>query len=277
MKKFQLAISKQQWMIGILVSLIVVVAMMWVSFSGKSANRVIQGIEISLVPDKNPLFITKKILYDSIVAIVGIPTGINASALNITLLESKLKQIPTLQKAEVYLRLDGILKIQAMERSPIALIKNLQGEEFYIDTQGVMVPNKNFRFCDVLIVNGKIPNKMNGGSIMGGEIAKNILALAKFIAADSLWNAQFQQCYVDNYNAMILIPRIGKHSIVVGNSSELGKKFENLRLFYAQGLKGMGWNRYKTIDISNITQVLGIRLGQQSIHIIEKKSKKSNT
>ncbi|MFM2425169.1 MAG: hypothetical protein RL747_713, partial [Bacteroidota bacterium] len=106
---------------------------------------------------------------------------------------------------------------------------------------------------------------------------RNLLSVAKFIAADSLWNMQFQQLYVDNYNDVILIPRIGKHSIVVGNGLNLPEKFGNLRLFYDQGLKSTGWDRYKTVDISNLNQVVGTRYDQENIQKEEPKSNKNNS
>jgi cell division protein FtsQ len=157
------------------------------------------------------------------------------------------------------------------------LVQNSQGDEFYLDTQGVMIPNSTPKFCDVLVANGNIRNVMTSGKIIGGETARNLLAVAKFIAADSLWNMQFQQLYVDNYNDVILIPRVGKHSIVVGNGANLPEKFGNLRLFYDQGLKSTGWDRYKSVDISNLNQVVGTHSGQESIQKATEKSNKNNS
>jgi cell division protein FtsQ len=88
---------------------------------------------------------------------------------------------------------------------------------------------------------------------------------------------QFQQLYVDNYNDVILIPRVGKHSIVVGNGANLPEKFGNLRLFYDQGLKSTGWDRYKSVDISNLNQVVGTHSGQESIQKATEKSNKNNS
>jgi cell division protein FtsQ len=160
------------------------------------------------------------------------------------------------------------------ERSPILFVQNTKGQQFYLDSHAVVIPNTpSTSFCDVLVANGNIPVIMEGGKIASGEIIRNVMLVAKFIAVDSVWNAQFQQLYVDNYNEVILIPRIGRHSIVVGNGANLSKKFENLRLFYDQGLKSTGWDQYKSVDISNLNQVVGQRTGQENIH---KEPKKSN-
>lgn len=182
-----------------------------------------------------------------------------------------------MKKAEVYIALDGVLKIKVEERTPVVLVSNTLGEEFYLDTQGVIIPNSTPKFCDVLVANGNIRNVMASGKIIAGTNARNLLAVAKFIAADSLWNMQFQQLYVDNYNDVILIPRVGKHSIVVGNGANLPEKFGNLRLFYDQGLKSTGWDRYKIVDISNLNQVVGTHSGQESVQKTNEKSNKNNS
>lgn len=264
-------------MLALLLVLVVAVAMFWSSISSTAKNRLVESMEITLMPEEKVLFLSNSILADSVQSIIGNPTGRSAADLNIQKLEARLNKIPAVKKAEVYIALDGILKIKIEERIPIILVSNVENQEFYLDTQGVMIPNTSAKFCDVLVANGNIKNRMVSGKVIGGETARNILAVARYIATDSLWNMQFQQLYVDNYNDVILIPRVGKHTIVVGNGSNLPEKFGNLRLFYDQGLKSTGWDRYKSIDISNLNQVVGSRGGQETVQKEIKKSNKNNT
>ena len=271
------AINKRQWMLALLLVLLVALAIFWTSISKTAKNRLVETLEINILPEGKALFLNNNNLTDSIQAVIGNPTGRSASDINIQKLEARLNKIPAVKKAEVYIALDGVFKVKVEERTPIVLVSNTQGQEFYLDTQGVMIPNTSAKFCDVLVANGNIRNVMAAGKIIAGETARNLLSVAKFIAADSLWNMQFQQLYVDNYNDVILIPRIGKHSIVVGNGLNLPEKFGNLRLFYDQGLKSTGWDRYKTVDISNLNQVVGTRYGQETIQKAEPKSNKNNS
>jgi cell division protein FtsQ len=277
MTNWKLALNKRQWMVALLLVLLVAVAIFWSSISSTAKNRIVESMDIVILPENQALFLNKTIISDSVQSIIGNPSGRSASDINIQKLEARLNKIPAVRKAEVYIALDGILKIKIEERTPVVLVQNVNEQEFYLDSQGVIIPNTSSKFCDVLVASGNIRNAMASGKIIGGETAKNIVAVAKFIAADSLWNAQFQQLYVDNYNDLILIPRIGKHSIVVGNGANLPQKFGNLRLFYDQGLKSTGWDRYKSVDISNLNQVVGTRNGQESVQKEEKKSNKNNT
>jgi len=277
MTNWKLALNKRQWMVALLLVLLVAVAIFWSSISSTAKNRIVESMDIVILPENQALFLNQTIISDSVQTIIGNPSGRSANDINIQKLEARLNKIPAVRKAEVYIALDGVLKIKIEERTPVVLVQNALLQEFYLDSQGVIIPNTSSKFCDVLVANGNIKNVMASGKIIGGETAKNIVAVAKFIAADSLWNAQFQQLYVDNYNDLILIPRIGKHSIVVGNGANLPQKFGNLRLFYDQGLKSTGWDRYKSVDISNLNQVVGTRNGQESIQKEENKSNKNNT
>ena len=268
------ALNKRQWMVTALLVLLVAVAIFWSSISNTAKNRLVQSMEITILPEGKAIFLNKTIIADSIESFIGNPIGKNAAAVNIRKLEGQLNKIPAVKKAEVYLGLDGALKLKVEERTPILFVQNTKGQQFYLDSHAVVIPNTpSTPFCDVLVANGNIPVIMEGGKIASGEIIRNVMLVAKFIAVDSVWNAQFQQLYVDNYNDVILIPRIGRHSIVVGNGANLSKKFENLRLFYDQGLKSTGWDQYKSVDISNLNQVVGQRTGQENIH---KEPKKSN-
>lgn len=268
------ALNKRQWMVAALLVLLVAVAIFWSSISNTAKNRLVQSMEITILPEGKAIFLNKTIIADSIESFIGNPIGKNAAAVNIRKLEGQLNKIPAVKKAEVYLGLDGALKLKVEERTPILFVQNTKGQQFYLDSHAVVIPNTpSTPFCDVLVANGNIPVIMEGGKIASGEIIRNVMLVAKFIAVDSVWNAQFQQLYVDNYNDVILIPRIGRHSIVVGNGANLSKKFENLRLFYDQGLKSTGWDQYKSVDISNLNQVVGQRTGQENIH---KEPKKSN-
>ncbi len=251
------AINRRQWMVALLLVLLVALAIFWSSISKTAKNRLVETMEITILPEGKAIFLNNNILSDSIQSVIGNPTGRSAADINIQKLEARLNKIPAVKKAEVYIALDGVLKVKIEERTPIVLVQNSQGDEFYLDTQGVMIPNSTPKFCDVLVANGNIRNVMTSGKIIGGETARNLLAVAKFIAADSLWNMQFQQLYVDNYQELILIPRIGKHSIVIGNAEELPLKFENLRLFYDEGFKTVGWEKYRQLDISIRNQVIG--------------------
>jgi cell division protein FtsQ len=62
-----------------------------------------------------------------------------------------------------------------------------------------------------------------------------------------------------------LIPRVGKHSIVIGSPENLAEKMENLRIFYIKALKNLGWDKYSVINLKYKNQIVGERSGQQTV------------
>ena len=257
MSSLKLALNKRQWLVAIVLILIVLISILWTKFSKAATNRIVKETVITINKKETSYFLNTTTVTEILRKAIGNPSGMAAADINTQSVEALLLKNPFVKKAEVYIGLDGVFTIKIEERKPIVLVENIQGETFFLDTQGIMIPNLINQFPDVLIASGQIAEKLKPGKQISQLITKELLRLSAFIAADSLWNAQFQQLYVDNYQELILIPRVGKHSIVVGNAEDLPVKFENLRLFYNEGFKTVGWERYKQLDISIRNQVIG--------------------
>ncbi len=122
------AINKRQWMIALLLVLLVALAIFWTSISKTAKNRLVETLEINILPEGKALFLNNNNLTDSIQAVIGNPTGRSASDINIQKLEAQLNKIPAVKKAEVYIALDGVFKVKVEERTPIVLVSNAQGQ-----------------------------------------------------------------------------------------------------------------------------------------------------
>ncbi len=257
MQKFKIALNKRQSMVTIILVLLVLLVFLWskLNFTGK--NRIISGITIQIEADSSAVFINEQEITNFIQDKVGSPIGKSASEISLTKIENTLNTSPYIEKSTAYIGFDGVLKIKVKERKPIIKIVTLIGEEFYLDSLGYQIPEKENIQPDVIIASGKINIKHKAGFISKIPIANEILELGKFLYYNKFWDLQFEQCYVDNYNRLLLIPRVGSHSIVIDNTHDMNRKFENLRLFYKKGLQTVGWNKYVQIDLSINNQVIG--------------------
>lgn len=264
MSKFKMALNKRQWMVTMLVIMIIIVVFAWSKFNFVGKNRLISDFDIQLDADSTAQFLSTDEVKDYIQSKTGRIIGLPASAVSLTKIEIELNKLPFIQKATVYVAFDGKLKVQIQERRPIIEIINRNGEIFYLDSFGYQIPDKVNVQPDVIVANGEINIKRTEGKISTLPIAVELLTMAKYIRNHPFWDQQFEQCYVDKYKGLILIPRVGKHSIVLDNTLEMHKKLENLRLFYKKGLQTVGWNTYREIDISVPNQVIGCRAEQQT-------------
>jgi cell division protein FtsQ len=62
--------------------------------------------------------------------------------------------------------------------------------------------------------------------------------------------------FVDNYNDILLIPKVGNHSIVFGSAEHLDSKFARLLTFYKKGLNAVGWQKYQHINLKFEGQIV---------------------
>lgn len=193
--------------------------------------------------------------------------GNHLGAINTTLLEKIIMSNPFVQKAEVYSSVDGNINVSVTQRNPLVRIITMHDEQFYIDDRGDFMPVSNKYSPPVLVANGYIFDRYteqkinfvvtnNNTSSQVKPIIEQVYELAQFIEADTFWNAQAEQIYVNENQELELIPRIGNHRIVIGDSENLTEKFNRLMIFYTQGLNKTGWNNYSIINLKYRNQVV---------------------
>lgn len=197
----------------------------------------------------------------------GTLKGKPLSSINISLLEKIINTNPFIADAEVFSTIDGKIKIEVKQRTPIVRIVNVKDESFYIDDQGVFMPLSGDYTARVTVANGFIfdTESERRVTVFDGEKRDTAIKLSRideiFHVADYIyhhefWNAMIEQIYINAEGDIELIPRVGSQNIVLGTSEELERKLNKLFLFYREGLNKTGWNKYKTINLKYEGQVV---------------------
>lgn len=241
----------------LLLGLLVVVAIVWASLQFAGKNRLVQKLNIQIQPDSGVYIVSQAQVGEIISRTLGNPLGKPVSGLNLRLLERALRKTMGVKTAQVYAGFNGELQVKVEQRIPILRVSNLAGQTFMIDSFGMKMFQLSGAAPDLLPANGNISEMYQDSSRVHTPIMQELLKVAKFISGDPVWNAQFEQCYVDNYMDIILVPRVGRHSIVIGNAENIEEKMRNLRLFYTKALNSMGWDKYRIINLKYKNQVLG--------------------
>lgn len=190
------------------------------------------------------------------------------SSIDVHRIEEIVYMNPWVAKAEVFLSIDGRLRINVRQRTPIVRIFNKYGDSYYMDTRGkLMVCSPDFT-ARVLVVNGDIAETYASGfGITQKELRDNpglakwfslddIYYLADYIYRDSLWRAQIEQVYWKKNGEFEMIPKVGDHRILFGDTTGMVEKFSKLRIFYSEGLNHTGWELYDTINLKYKNQVV---------------------
>jgi cell division protein FtsQ len=221
-----------------------------------------QKLSISIEENKGHFFIDesdiRSFLRDRGDTLIGKPLR----DINIGLLEKLLKNNPYIENAEVYSTIDGEVKIEITQRNPVIRIFNALNDSYSIDENGMYMPLCNKYTARVLIANGYIYDKerispadsLKTDSITG--VKAEIFRLAEFITADKFWNACIEQIYIAPDSQIELIPRIGNHRIILGDTSKMEEKFNKLLLFYKSKMGNTGWKNYSVVNLSYDNQIV---------------------
>jgi cell division protein FtsQ len=187
----------------------------------------------------------------------GVLLGRNLENINIHKIEKKLQSNPYIGFAKVYVDMDGVLHIEVKQRQPILRILNENGQDFYIDNDGLKMPISSNFTANVLVATGHI-SEVFGSRVdtLHTQLARDLYKTAQYIKKDTLWDSQIEQIVVDQKNDIELIPRVGNQRIILGNADSLEKKMKNLLLFYKKAMPQVGWDTYKTISIKYTNQIV---------------------
>ena len=174
------------------------------------------------------------------------PLSKSMSTINPRQIEESLEKSPFVENAECHKTLSGHVCINIQQRIPVIRVMNANGESYYIDTHGNIMPEARY-VNDLIIATGSISKKY----------AQSVLTrVSNHIMADNFWKNQVVQINILNDGSMELVPRVGDHIVYLGVPSHVDKKLERLRKFYLYGLNKAGWNKYNYINLEFDNQII---------------------
>ena len=188
------------------------------------------------------------------------PLNKRIDEINTREIENILLKTAFVNTAQCYVTTEGHVKLSLTQRTPIVRVKAENGEDYYLDDNGGVMPNSQYT-SDMIIVTGQL-NKQYA--------CKYISILASTIMADDLWRNQIEQINVLKDRTIEIVPRVGDHIINIGmlpNSRYpekrnkivtefVQKQLHRIELFYKYGLSEAGWNKYSYISVEFANQVI---------------------
>lgn len=239
------------------------------SFTAKQQQKVIcQQVEVRILNGKYNKFLESK----DILALIenhGIKTkGEPIEKINTFLIERILQYSPVIRNVAAYTTIGGQLIIEVEQRIPIVRIIDRTMQQYFIDEEGVVLPDRIKQIAHVLVANGNIPSipvrpgqkiiHLGKDSLTTNAVLQNIFQVASFTAQDDFWKAQIEQIYVNERGEMLLVPRVGDQIIVFGDASDLNEKFIKLKSMY-YAFNQIGWNQYKILNLKYKNQIVCIK------------------
>lgn len=232
-------------------------------FVAKSEEGVVaNSLNISIVNNDENLFLTETDVRRFLADRQDSLLSNSYRNIRIPEIERALNTHPAIENAEVSRELNGAIRIEIRQRTPVLRIINNDGESYYLDSQARLMPLSDNYTARVLVANGEINEpfarryQLSIDQIKKSELFSSVSLLDDlwdvtiYINNDSTLSSLVQQIYVNRDHELELYPAVGNHRIVFGDASHIAEKFNKLKLFYTQGLnKSDGWNKYSTINL----------------------------
>jgi cell division protein FtsQ len=246
--------------LGGLVSLIVAVRKVRIQTTCKD-------VSINIKYNTADIFITEKQISD----IIDAPGKLEKQPIekiDIAALKKHIEEQPYASQVDVKTSIDGVLKISILQREPIARVFNQDGESYYIDREGVLLPIINGTASRLVTASGfigqnyttqtrfKLADKKTDSIELASNPLFKIYKMALFIEKKPFLNALVEQIYINNKNEIEIIPKAGDQIIVFGDIDRMDEKFSYLKSFYSSAMYNGGWDKYATINLKYKNQVV---------------------
>ena len=183
--------------------------------------------------------------------------GANLSNVNFSEIESRIRQSPYVDDAELYSDLKGNIMVNVSLRRPLARIVQSDGPDAYIGEDGTIMPVSEKFFTRVMLVSGEfVPRFLKLDNVTEIEEGKQLMHMLNTIREDAFWSAQIAQIDLNRKGKAVLYPQVGDETIEFGKPEDLHAKFKKLKIFYKEILPRVGWNKYDRINVEYQGQVV---------------------
>lgn len=209
----------------------------------KNSQREIYDLSVDFVGKSDP-FITAQTVSKLLIQKQEAVTNKPKETLDLNQLEAALNSNPMIKSAQVFLHIDGALKVEVEQKKPIARVS--AQKPYYVDSQGFYMPLSTNHTARVPLVTGYV-NKDNLTNV--------------FVVANKVYNDTFLRKHVVEIHQAkdeSLSLKLRNYSFVVelGNIKLLDKKINNLKAFYQKGLKDHILNNYTKVNLKFDNQVV---------------------
>lgn len=231
----------------VMLALIAYLAVAITAFNRKPAKQTCRDVDLVIKDTAYAGFITKGDI-TGILEYKGIyPVGKPMARISTKSLEKEISKHPLIDQAECYKTPSGKVCIEVTQRIPILRIMSANGENYYLDNKGTVMPPDAKCIAHRTIVTGNVEKSF---------AMKDLYKFGVFLQNNQFWDAQIEQINVLPDLTVELVPRVGDHLVYLGKLENFEDKLTRLKTFYEKGLNVVGWNKYSRISLEFSNQII---------------------
>ena len=228
---------------NIKVIIVLAVVSIFFAFSSSQNNaKPISEVEVSFIGDNN-LFISKTKVDKLLIQNNDYIKCVSKDILDLKALEKKLSSHEMIENSEVYISINGILKIDIKQRNPYARV--ISDSSFYIDNYGTKMPLSDNYSARVLLVHG-----LNDESKID-----YVFKLIKTIRDDEFLNSNVTDILISKSDISLRV-RNCNFEVLVGDLNNLETKIKNFKAFYQKAYRDKILNNYKKVNLQFNNQIV---------------------
>jgi cell division protein FtsQ len=215
------------------------------SFTSNRNNHRKLSNSVVVFVGNDPLFVDRETVNKLLIENKPNAKSIGKDKLDLNRLEKELNSHEMIEKSEVFVSIDGVLKAVVKQKTPIA--RYFDGDQsFYIDYKGNTMPLSTNFTARVPLVSGEI-NKKNSG-----ELAE----LFRIIYDDAFLKKNIIGVQIMPNRSLKMFNRNYDYQIDFGGTVRMKAKFNNYKAFFQKAVLDSSLYKYKTIDLRFAQQVV---------------------
>jgi cell division protein FtsQ len=230
-----------------LVLMIGVVIFLYSFTSQRNAMRKIKKTEVVFVGEKN-LFLKPETVNKLLIEKNQDLKTLKKDGLDLNKLEKSISQQKLIEKADVFVSVDGVLKAVVKQKTPIGRVFDEIGS-FYIDNEGNSMPLSENYTARVPLLSGEI-------TVVKKEKLSEVL---RMIAEDDFLKKNIIGVQVLPNGSLMMANRNYDYQIDFGRTINIETKFKNYKAFFQKAVSDSTLNKYKKINLKFTKQVVCIK------------------
>jgi cell division protein FtsQ len=213
----------------------------------RNENRKIAKIDVKIIDEDTP-FLLPETVNKLLIEKNQHSKTITKEGLDLKKLERTVNNHDLIQKSEVFVSVDGVLKAVIKQKTPIGRVVSETGS-FYVDYEGNRMPLSENYSARVPLVSGKIEAVENA----------KLSEVLKTIYEDDFLKKNIISVQVLSNGSLLLENRNYDFDIDFGKIINIEKKFKNYKAFFQKAVLDSTLNNYKMINLKFTQQVVCIK------------------
>ena len=227
--------------------------------ASKKNTKLCKGIVVEIEGGNDQFFVDEKEIMQLLNA-NGSLSERPLESINLLMLEKRLENDRWIRNAEMYIDNKQMVQVRVEENEPVARVFTRGGYQYYIDSSCNKLPLSDRLSARVPMITN-FPSDRTRWSRLDSNLMASLKNMALYINEVPFWKAQVAQLNVNDNREIEMFPTIGYHVVLLGKPEASEEKFNRLFSFYKQVWAKVGLEKYETIDVRFMGQVVAAKKG----------------